>query len=186
MTARAVDDVARRLRELRLEERDELAVAAVGLALSLAATQVYPALAIPLFLGALVAGARGVRASWRRWEIVDELSGDRDAYAIPEVFARASREATLERRRTFAAILRTWLRGPGLETGVAAARDDLEALVADLEDERLGLDVPSAVACKRLVGEWTESALLDTTRPPEDLRAQVRRIRGGFTRRAAA
>jgi hypothetical protein len=37
-----------------------------------------------------------VRAVWRRWDLVDRLTGERDAYVISEVLAYASREATME------------------------------------------------------------------------------------------
>ena len=64
MHARAVDDAAAHLRELRNEEA-EFAPAALALGLSLAATQVRPALALPLFLGGVVVGVLGTRAFWR-------------------------------------------------------------------------------------------------------------------------
>ena len=66
MYARAVDDAAAHLRELRNEEWAEFALAALALGLSLAATQVRPALALPLFLGGVVVGVLGTRAFWRR------------------------------------------------------------------------------------------------------------------------
>ena len=59
-----------------------------------------------------------------------------DAYVIPEVLAYASREATMKRRQTFAALLRRERRPPyrGAETRVTAMSDELEALARDLED----------------------------------------------------
>jgi hypothetical protein len=73
MYARAVDEAAARLRELRHEEWEELGLAAVALGFALAATQVLPRLAAPLFLGGLPLWALGVRALWRRWDLVDRL-----------------------------------------------------------------------------------------------------------------
>jgi Asp-tRNA(Asn)/Glu-tRNA(Gln) amidotransferase A subunit family amidase len=183
MYARAVEDAAHELDELRVEEREDLGVGALGLGLALAATQIYPALAIPFFLGGLFVGGRGMRATWRRWEIVDRLIRDRDAYVIPEVFERASREATTQRRQTFAAFLRTWAEGeplPDVAARVAAAREDIEALIVELEDEHLDLDVESAVACKRLLTDGFDSPLLNHALPPEDLRARICQIRCGF------
>jgi hypothetical protein len=188
MYARAVDDAAARLRELRHEEWEGLGLAALALGLAVAATQVRPALALPLFLGGLAVGALGVRALWRRWDLVDRLAGDRDAYVISEVRAFASREATMERRHSFAALIRCSLvePGPALEARIACSRDELRALAAELDDGDLALDPASAVACMRLLSDLAGSPLLNPTLPAEDLRCRVRQIRAGFTRRHQA
>ena len=182
MYARAVQDASQRLHALHVEEREDVAVAAVALALSVGATQVRPALALPLFVGGLVVAARGIRATWRHWDLVDRLTRDGDAYAIPEVFARAARETTLERRRTFAAVLHTSLQrpSPDLEPRLLAAREEIEALIGELEDERLRLEAEAAVACMQLVSDGTGSPLLNAALPPDDLQAHVRHIRSGF------
>ena len=91
MHARAVDDAATRLRDLRREEWEDLSLAALAIALALAATWARPALALPLFLGGLAVGALGLRALWRRWDLVDRLAGERDAHVISEVRAYAAR-----------------------------------------------------------------------------------------------
>ena len=54
-------------------------------------------------------GALGLRALVRQWDLVERLSGERDAYVIPDVRAYASREADIERRQTFAAMIRSHL-----------------------------------------------------------------------------
>ena len=54
MYARAVDDASARLQELRQEEWQELGLAALALGLALMATQIRPALAMPLFLGGIL------------------------------------------------------------------------------------------------------------------------------------
>jgi hypothetical protein len=180
MYARAVDDAATRLRELRREQWEDLALAALALGLALAATEIRPALAIPFFLGGLVVGALGVRALWRHWDILERLAGERDAYVISEVLSFASREATMERRRDFAAQIRSTLRGP-VETRVSAAAGELEALASELDDGELALDPACAVACMRLVSELAESQLLDPAPTPADLRSRVCKIRAGFT-----
>ena len=69
MYARAVDDAGSRLRDLRREEWSDLALATVAVAAALAATHVRPGIAIPLFLGGLFVGARGLVAAWRRWDL---------------------------------------------------------------------------------------------------------------------
>jgi hypothetical protein len=182
MDARAVEDAANRLGELRREELEELGLGALALAAAVAAAYVFPDLALPLFLGGVFVGARGVVALWRRWDLVERLSGERDAYVISEVRERASREASLDRRRSFAVTIRTWMQAPGseLEERVALARPELEALVADLEDPELTLDPVAAVACFRLLSDVTGSPLLNPQLPAEDLRRRVQRIRSGF------
>jgi hypothetical protein len=109
MHARAVDEGAARLRALRHEQWEDLGLGAVAIALAVAATHVQPQLAVPLFVGGLAVGLKGVRAAWRRWDLVDRLAGEGDAYVIPEVLAYASRQASMERRRTFASLLRSRL-----------------------------------------------------------------------------
>ena len=174
MYARTVDDCAARLRELRHEEREDLGVGALALGLAVAAAELRPALAMPLLVGGLVLVALGVRAIWRRWDLVDRLAGDRDAFAIPEVLAFAAREASTERRQDYAVQLRAKL---GEVTG--AARAELEALAAELDDDELELDPAAAVACKRLL---TDAELP----PPPLLRSRVGRIRAGFRLRRSA
>jgi hypothetical protein len=188
MYARAIDDAAHRLSELRRDEWQDLALGLLALGGSLVATQLLRAFAVPLFAGGAVVLALGVRALWLRWDLVERLAGERDAHVIPEVLAFASREATPERRSTFAAIIRCGLSEPGhlADARLAAARPELEALAAELEDDELELDPASAVACMRLLSDVLESPLLNGATPAEDLRSRVRQIRGGFRRRGLA
>ena len=179
MNARAVDDAAVRLRELRSEEWQDLGLAVFAAGVALAATQLRPVFALPLFLGGLGVGVRGVRALWRRWDLVDRLAGERDAYVISEVLAHASRETTMERRSTFAALVRGRLEAPTDER-VLAAKEELEALASELEAGDLELDPACAVACLRLVSDLPRSPLLNPALPAEDLRSCVRQIRAGF------
>jgi hypothetical protein len=180
--ARAIDQADARLRELRQDARGEFALAAAALTASLVATDVLPALAVPLFIGGLVVGVLGARAVWRRWDLLERLSGERDAHVISEVRAFASREATMERRQSYAALVRGRLyeaRHAG-DARVLAVADELEALACELEDGDLALEPASAVACTRLLSEVTTSPLLNHASPPEDLRSRVRQIRSGL------
>lgn len=183
MYARAVDDAGSRLRDLRREEWSDLALGALAVGLALFATQTRPGFAIPLFVGGLCIGFRGVNAAWRRWEIVDRLAAEPDAYVIPEVHEHALREASLERRRLYAAYIRH-----ALQTAAArecgAATSELECLVAELEDVTLTLDPACAVACARLVSDPSGSSLLRLDSSPEELRSSARHIRSGFAPRA--
>jgi hypothetical protein len=182
MVARAVDEAAERLRELRHEEWEDLGLAGVAVALAVAATLARPSLAMPLFLGGIGVAALGVRALWRRWDLLDRLSGERDAYAIPEVLACATAQATIDRRRSYAALIRSRLAHPGMagDPRRSVAGDELEALAAELEDADLALDPAAAVACARLLTDLDGSPLLNPALPPEELRSRVRRIRAGF------
>ena len=179
MYARAVDDAGSRLRDLRREEWSDHALGALAIGLALLATQARPGFAIPLFVGGLCIAFRGVNAAWRRWEIVDRLAADADAYVIPEVHERALHEASLERRRLYAAYIRH-----ALQTAAArawgAVTSELECLVAELEDVTLTLDPACAVACARLVSDPSGSPLLRLDSSPEELRSSVRHIRSGF------
>jgi hypothetical protein len=188
MYARAVDEADARLRELRLEGWEDLGLGALTLGLAIAATQVRPSLAMPLFLGGLAIGIRGMRALWRRWDLVDRLAADRDAYVISEVLEYVSREATMERRQSLAASIRWTLRHPDtqLEAHVSTAAGELEALALELEDGELELDPACALACSRFLHDSMESPLLNSARSPEELRSRIRKIRAGFTRRHPA
>jgi hypothetical protein len=177
MYARAVEEGSAKLRALRHEEWQDLGLGAVAVALAVAATQVWPQLAVPLFVGGLVVGVRGVRAAWRRWDLVDRLADYVDAYVIPEVLAYASRHASMERRHTFAGFLRSRL--PTSDLRIAAVAHDLEALAAELEDDSLALDPVAAVSCMRLLSD-PESPFLNRTAPADELRSRVLQIRAGF------
>jgi hypothetical protein len=177
MYARAVEERAARLRALRHEEWEDLGLGAVAIALAVAATQLWPELAVPLFVGGIAAGVKGVRAAWRRWDLVDRLADKVDAYVIPEVLAYASRHASMERRRTFAGFLRSRLLAGDVR--IVAVAQELEALATELEDDLLALDPVAAIACMRLLSE-PESPLLDRAAQTEELRSRVRQIRSGF------
>lgn len=184
MYARAVDEAEARIRDLRHEEWGDLGLAALAFALAAAASPTRPEWAVPLLAGGLAVAVLGVRAAWRRISFVERLAGERDAYVIPEVMAYASREATMERRHTFAALIRARLREPSLEGEKwAAVAHELEALASELNDDTLDFEPASAVACMRLLSHPAESPLLNTALPPEELRSRIRQVRSGFTPR---
>lgn len=184
MYARAIDEAALRLRELRLEEWEDLGLGLSALAGSVVATQIAPSLALPLFVGGLVLWFRGLRALVVRWNLVERLAGDETAYVLPEVRERASREATMDRRRSFAALIRARFRGEEVApTRLEPVVEELEALVEQLENDRLILEPASAVACFRLLSDSEESPFLNDALPVELLRSRVRQIRVGFSER---
>lgn len=184
MYARAVDQADARLRELRQEERVELALAAGALAASLISTEVLPELTAPLFIGGLVVGLLGLRTLWRRWDLLERLSGERDAHVISEVRALAVREATMERRECFASLIRIKVREAELRSDarVLVVADELEALASELENPELTLEAAAGVACARLLSDVARSPLLNPALPAEDLRSRVRQIRSGLGR----
>lgn len=182
MYARAVDDAAARLRILRCERRERLSLAALALVFTLVAAALLPQLALPLLVGGLALGILGLQALFRHWDLVEQLSGERDAYVIAEVLAYASREAEIDRRHFLAVMIRGHLRQPGLASKqVVAATEELEALAHELDDRGLALDPAAAVACRRLLTGMADSALFNAALPSDELRSRVRQIRSGFT-----
>ena len=181
MYARAVEDADLRLRELRQDEWTMLVLGGLALALSVAATQIRPELAVPLFVGGLALGVLGMRATLEHWLIVDRLVGERDAHVISEIRQRAARDATMERRHGLAAQVRCWLREPAPDS-VRAAKPELEALAAELDDDGLTFDPVCAVTCVRLLSDPEQSPLLNAALPPEELRSRIEQIRCGFAR----
>ena len=186
MYARAVDDAATRLRSLHREKREDFSLAALAVALAGVAASLDSEFALPLLVGGLAMGGLGLRAVFHRWDLVEQLSGERDAYVLPEVLACARYEAAIERRRALAAMIRSHLPQPGVVTrpAVAAAADELEALARELDDRRLALDPAAAVACLRLVTGIDRSPLLNAALPADDLRSRVNQIRSGFKAQA--
>jgi hypothetical protein len=130
-------------------------------------------------------GALGIRALWRHWDLLDRLADERDAFVIPEVRTFASRDATLERRHTFAALIHGHLKPP-LDPRLVAVADELDALASELENGELELDPARAIACLRLLSDPGESPLLDVSVPAEELSSRVRQIRSGFQPRRLA
>ena len=159
-------------------------LAAVALAASLVSTEVLPELTAPLFIGGLVVGLLGLRTLWRRWDLLERLSGERDAHVISEVRALAVREATMERRECFAALIRIKVREAELRSDarVLVVADELEALASELENPELTLEAAAGVACARLLSDVARSPLLNPALPAEDLRSRVRQIRSGLGR----
>jgi hypothetical protein len=182
MYARALDEASARLVELRHDQWGDFGLAGAALALALVASVLHPAFALPLFLGAVVVGALGMRALWHRWDLLERLAGEPHSYVIPEVIAYARRETTMERRHNLAARLRTLLAEPRAECAprTLSISDDLEALASELDDDTLALDPASAVACTRLLGDPADSPLLNPSLPPEGLRSRISLIRSGF------
>jgi hypothetical protein len=182
MYARAIEQHADRLDELRRRQHEQLGVGAIALVLALLATRLAPALALPLFIGGITLGGLGLRTLVLRWETVERLAGERDALAIADVRRYASREAEPGRRRAYAVMIRVQLslRAAANDRLLEPASAELEALAAELEDPALELDPTAAVACKRLVSDPTGSPLLDPERRGRELRGRVETIRSGF------
>ena len=182
MYARTVDDAALRLNELRHQEWEDLGLGISALAASVVATQIAPSLALALFLGGVVMWFRGLKALVVRWNLVERLAGDAHAYVLPEVLERANRETTMDRRTSFAALLRSGLGNTELASlRFGPALEELQALIWELEDERLSLEPVAAMACFRLLSDREESPFLNAALPAELLRSRARQIRAGFS-----
>lgn len=184
MIARAVEDADRRLHDLRREERENGVLAGVALALAIAASVVLPALALPLFVGGMFVVGRAVAASWRRWDLLDRLVGERDAYAISEVRERAEQGASMVNRRRLSRAIRSRLE-LAEDPRIVANADDLADLAEELVDPLLELDPACAAACSRLLTDDVGSPLLNSALPGEDVRSRIIQIQSGFHPRAA-
>jgi hypothetical protein len=184
MYARVLEEAEARLVDLHHDEVQRIALSAVALGASLAATAVYEPLVMPLLLGGLVLGVLGIGAIWRHWDLLDRLADDRDAYSIPAVRAYAARDARMDRRRANAAQIRAWIHDPLPEDArIVEFAEALEELARELEDEALDLDPACAIACRRLVTDPLASPLFNEALPGEDVGSTIVRIRTGFRRR---
>jgi hypothetical protein len=180
VVARAVEEAGRRLHELRREEWEDAATALAGFGVALAAANFRPELAVPLLVAALCLSVKTYVVVWRRWDLLERLTGERDAYEIPEVRTRAEQQATMHNRRALSRAIRSRLE-LGENPRLAIAADDLAALADELADPELDLDPACAVACSRLLTDSETSPLNNRHLPIEDIRSRVRQIRAGFS-----
>ena len=182
MYACEVDRATIELHGLQQDEWVNAALAALTSGLALGASGLAPSLAVPLLVGALTSTFLAVRAFWRRWDLLERLALDRDAYRIPEVRLRADRSATMETRHVLAQSIRRLLEPWGYPCAarIRAEAEGLEALARELDDPTLSLDPACAVACKQLLTEPTVSPLFNEALPIDDIGARVRQIRAGF------
>jgi len=161
-------------------------LAALMFGLALGASGLSPSLAVPLLVGALASTFLAVRAFWRRWDLLDRLTFDRDAYRIPEVGVLGGRSATMEARHVLSQSIRRLLEPTGYPYAarVRAEAEGLEALARELDDPTLVLEPACAVACKQLLTEPISSPLFNEALPADDAGVRVRQIRAGFSTRA--
>src|SRR5207344_2923082 len=102
MTARAVEDAAKKLHELRSEEWGDTILAAATLGAAIAASSFAPSISLPLLAGGCLMTFLTMRAMVRRWSLLDYLKAERDAYTIPEVRLEAEKAAGKQSRRRLA------------------------------------------------------------------------------------
>ena len=165
-----------RLVELRHDELEQLGLGAAALGASLALTAVYRPLVLPLFLGGLALWLLGIRSLWRRWDLVDRLADDRDAYVISAVRAYAARDARMDRRHTNAVSLRFW----ATQTDLTEVAAELEHLARDLDNPDLDLNPECAIVCRRFLTDPTVSPLLNGGLA-DDLHETIVEIERGFS-----
>jgi hypothetical protein len=175
VNARQVDAEARRVHDLGAQGVEDLVLSVVATGLALTATQVRPALAIPFLLGAFSVGFLGMRAIVLRIFLVEDLAGDRDAYAIPAVRRFALRATAPQHRHDLAHSIRIALTG---SSGVVADRfravqPELEELVAVLEDDDRPLDPYAVVTLERWLNDPCGS-FRDPDAPVAELRSRLR------------
>ncbi len=167
-----------------MAEWEDGLLAFFALGSSIAVSNHHPTLAVALFVGGLVTAFRGVRASVLRWELLENLRRERDAYAIEEVRRAAEKAATPENRRLMASTVRLMLerQGPAAADRLAPCAGELSGLAEDLEDPALVLDPTCAVECEHLLSDAGVSPLLNPALPMEDVHSALCRIRAGFSR----
>jgi hypothetical protein len=170
-----------------LEEWQDTVLAVVVLGSAVAASRFDAPLAVALFAGGCVVAFRALRATLTRWSLVERLTSERDAYAIPEIRRHAEQAASDSSRRLLAESIRSLLADPSYaEPGrVAACAAELEQLAAGLEDPGLDFDPACAVACTHLFSDAAASPLYNRALPEQDVRAALIRIEAGLSRRAA-
>lgn len=185
MYARQVEEQSTELRELKRDELELTVLTVLCFAAALAAHG-KPTLALPLLAAGIAGTALGVRAFWRRWDLIDRLLLDREAYAIADVRTQAARFAQLENRRSLATSIRWRLEHASAfaEPGGRLLRvvPELRALA----DETLELDPMRAVECERLLTDGVTSPLVNPTKSVDEVFAWICRIRAGFAPRHVA
>lgn len=184
MNARQIDEAGERLRDLRLRAAEELALGAGALGLSIAATQLWPSLAVPLLVGAVVVSFLGVQALVRRSFLIEDLAAERDAYVLPAVRRFGLRVVSPAHRRRLASTLRVALKGSTAETAerLEAVRPELDELIADLEDDSLRWDPAVAIGLEH----WLTDSFRDPAVSVAEARTRLRSFLAGFDRRPAA
>jgi len=179
MSARDVEQLGRKLRDLYERTIGELALAAVAFVLALLATELQPDLVLPLLAGALGLTVLGIVAFVRGHLLVEDAALDRDAYLLPEVRRFGERAASPGHRRELAAWIR---RAVAVSPEIASPRVDenraaLEELRDDLERPELAFEPSCAVALERLLHD---GGLYDAGLPADQLRSRLTQILAGF------
>jgi hypothetical protein len=182
MHARAVEDAARRLHDLRYEEWEDTILTVAVLGAAIAVSRFDAALGVALFAGGCLMAFRALRATLTRWSLVELLTSERDAYTIPEIRTHAQKAASKANRRQLAQSIRALLADPSYAEPdrVSACAEELEQLAAGLEDLELDFDPACAIACTRLLTDAVASPLFNAALPAEDARAALLRIEAGL------
>ena len=179
MSARDVEQLGRKLRDLYERTIGELALAAVAFVLALLATELQPDLVLPLLAGALGLTVLGIVAFVRRQLLVEDAAADPDAYLLPDVRRFGKHVASPGHRRELAAWIR---RAVAVSPEFASPRIDenrvaLEELRDDLEQPELRFEPACAVALERLL---YDGGLYDADLPANELRSRLTQILAGF------
>ena len=101
---------------------------------------------MPFFVGGLFVISRLVVIGWRRWDLLDRLVCERDAYTIPAVRARGAEFATMDARRSLSSSIH-WRLELAENPRIAVAAEEFAELADELLDPELEFDPVCAAAC---------------------------------------
>ena len=178
MSDATLEAKARQLVSLHHQVADDLALMFAAFSTALGATRIAPSLAAPLLVGGILSGTLALRAFWLRWDLIDRLAQDRDAYSIAEVRRFGERSASQANRLLLASFARHLAGGEPGEIG-----EKLVRLAGCLEDGDMALMPDCAVACQHLLlgeGENGGGSFAD------DALVRLSHILAGFEPRTSA
>ena len=190
MTARELETAAAEIRSRSRIALERFLVSLVSAALVPAALQLSGALSVATGLGAGVLAGLGAFALTGRRLLLERLSLEPDALAIPEVRAFGERLTTPRARARLAAAITSMvgdafkpasrLRCLFLVDRVAAYARELDAIARDLCSPSVRVDPVSAARCRWLLTNAAENPLYDRRLPAEELGSILQRIRAGM------
>jgi len=190
MTDRELETAAAEIRSRRRTALERFTAAFVSAALVPVALQLSGTLTVATGLGAAALAVLGALALTGRRSLLEQLSLEPEALAIPEVRAFGERLTTPRGRARLATAIRSMVkdafrpRGPlgclFLVDRVVAYAREFDAIARDLCSPAVEVDPVSAARCQWLLTNAADNPLYDRRLPAEELGSILRRIRAGM------